>query len=126
MQARTKSMLLQVYLAIVCAFGAGMSGDMHARLAGHAGHHARGTQHRGSRTNGRDSHGDHAQEIEVVQDRPTVAAVAADPDAVAILPELPVFSIAWFDLGIAPVVQAGFVPTVGRLHLPARAPPTVA
>jgi hypothetical protein len=128
MQARTKSMLLQVYLAVVCAFGAGMSGDMLASTAGHASHHARhsrGTHARGTRTNGRDSQGDHAQEIEVVQDGPTVTA-AAQPDAVAILPKVSVFAVAWFDLGLVPAIQAGFVATVDRLHLPARAPPAVA
>jgi hypothetical protein len=128
MQDRTKTLLLQVYLAIVCALGAGFSGDMLARTAGHATHHGRhtrGTQHRGARSSGRDTQGEHAQEVEIAQDS-SVSADSADHNLVAILPQRAAVAVAWTNLGFAPVVREGFALAAERFQLPARGPPTVA
>ena len=134
MQSRTKTLLLEVYLTIVCALGAGFSGDMLARTAGHASQHARhmrGNPHRGARSSGRVTQGEHAQEVELVRDFQSKESDAnsvrdSANQILAILPTLPVVTEAGTDLGLAQVVQAGFVPAAERLQLPARAPPAVA
>ena len=128
MQTRTQSVLVQVCLALICAVGAGLSGDMQVHATGHLSHHARHTRGhnlRGARHNGRDTQGDHALEVEIGHES-NDQAQGDSPNAVAILPTASIFTVSWTDLGIAPVEQAGFVQTAAVLHLPARAPPSVA
>ena len=129
MQNRTQSVLVQVCLALICAVGAGLSGDMQVHSTGHfshSGRHTRGHQLRGARHNGRDAQGDHAQEVDFVHESDERAQGDTSHATVAILPTLSVFSTSWVDLGLIPSVRAGFARTVSQLHLPVRAPPTLA
>jgi hypothetical protein len=129
MQTRTQSLLVQVCLALLCAVGAGMSGYMQVHATGHLSHHARharGTHLRGTRPNGRDTQGDHAQEIDVAHDSGDREQQDNRPIPATILPQPPAFTMAWASFGLVPAPQVGFVQSVAQLHLPARAPPTFA
>ncbi len=131
MQNRNQSALVQVCLALLCALGAGFSGDMQARHAGQGSHHARharGGHHRNARSSGRDNNGDHAHEIDLAQD-----SVASNPSAigtaghasVAILPKLPSIRLEWIQVGSALAVSAGFPAVVDVLSIPSRGPPAL-
>ena len=131
MQNRNQSVVVQVFLALLCALGAGFSGDMQARHTGQASHHARharGGQQRGVRSAGRDNNGDHAHEIDLAQDsvvsNPSASGTAAHA-SVAILPERPSISLEWVQVGSALAVSTGFPAAVDVLSLPSRGPPAL-
>jgi len=128
MQQRPQSVLVQVCLALVCALGAGLSGDMQARHAGPASHHARharGGQQRGVRSSNRDNNGDHAQEIEVTQDAAAATQAATGHSSVAILARPSSVNLQWIQVATAVAVSAGFPTSVELLSIPSRGPPVL-
>src|SRR4051812_40788666 len=126
MQNRTTIRWVELYLAIICALGAGFSGDMLAHSAGHATHHGRhtrGNQHR-ARSGGRDTQGELSHEVDLVKSGAPATSAPSSHLFVAILPTIPVVSATWTRLGFVLPLRAGFIPAVERLQPPARAPPT--
>jgi len=130
MQTRAQSVVVQVCLALLCSLGAGFSGDMQSRTAGHGGSHSRhtrGNPHRSARANGRDTHGDHAHEIELAQEATLAdSAVPASTDqnnAVAVPAARPARSVQWTVMGLVLPDRTGFARTASLLRLPVRAPP---
>ncbi len=129
MRVRAHSVLVQVWVALVCALGAGFSGDMVAHHPGHGSHSARHTRsagHRGSRSFSRDGYGDHSAEVEVLDEVASLTAVhPGDHPAPAVLPTFVAFVPQFIQLDWAMPFQA-FVPrAIDLLALPARAPPSL-
>lgn len=129
MQTRAQSVLVQVWLALVCALGAGFSGDMYTRTVAHGTQHARhtrGNQHRNQRASSRDTHGDHAHEIDIRQESARAVQTQSRPDApfALVAPRIP--AVQFHAEELISVPQVGFLRAARSLQLPARAPPAVA
>lgn len=129
MRVRTQSVLVQVWVAIVCALGAGFSGDLVARHPGHGSHsarHSRATSHRGGRSVGRDGYGDHSAEVEVLDEVASLTdSHPGDHPAPAILPALIAFVPQFVQLDWAIPFHAFAPRAIDLLALPARAPPAL-
>lgn len=129
MRVRVHSVLFQVWVALVCALGAGFSGDMVAHHPGHGGHsarHTRSTGHRGSRSFSRDGYGDHSAEVEVLDEIASLtAAHPGDHPTPAILPALLSFIPQFVRLDWATPFHAFAPRAFNLLALPARAPPAL-
>jgi hypothetical protein len=102
---------------------------MQARHAAQAGQHARGGHHRGVRATSRDTHGDHAHELDLAQG-PIVSGTTRDGTAaggslVAVLPTPYIFDVEWIEFRSNFVVSAGYPAPVYVLSLPSRGPPTL-
>jgi len=117
---RTQSLFLQVWVALVCAIGAGFSGDLMAHHPGHGSHsgrHSRGSGHRSSRGVNRDGNSDHSVEVDLppASDHDDIAAELSPLASIA-----PRFvTVAW-----APVFRGPVARVAQLLALPARAPPS--
>lgn len=129
MQHRTQSVLVEVCLALACALGAGFSGDMRARTVGHGSQHARhtrGTPHRTARASSRDTHGDHAHEIEQRQEARHAAASQGSSQVAAESVSAGRDAAQFHKVELLSVPQAGFVRAPHTRQQPPRAPPALA
>jgi hypothetical protein len=129
MQSRTKSAVLQVCLALVCALGAGFSGEMQARTTGHAGHgtrHVRGNSHRGARADGHDNQSEQTQEFDLAPAAGRSGSSFADHGSPAILSTTLCPHPDW--IALASVDFADFVTPrdAGMRRTSTRAPPSLA
>lgn len=91
MQARVQ-FLLQIYVAFLCAMGAGFSGDLyshHSQASHHGQRQARGPHHR-NRSISRGGWEDHSADVELLKrEYAAVATTVEHGDVLAVLPVLP-------------------------------------
>lgn len=112
--------LLKIWVAVVCALGAGFSGDMIAHHSGHGTHAARHSRASGQRTRGlnRDGVSDHSVEVDLPR------ASDSDQQTAEVAPSAPVAPEFHFVAWVAPFDPA-LPRTVDVLAPPPRGPPAL-
>jgi len=122
---------LQLCLALICAVGAGFSGDLyahHGSATHHAGRHARGTHARGTRSLSRTGQNDQATDLDVLcEDHSATAGVSGSTsnDGPAIVQALVVPVPEFVQLSVAEPVGPHHVRTAHSLARFGRAPPAL-
>ncbi|MEI9813179.1 MAG: hypothetical protein WDO18_11215 [Acidobacteriota bacterium] len=120
---------VQLCVALVCTLGAGFSGDLYSHHSGPSSHHgtrhARGSQHRGSRSVSRNGYEDHSADVEILNTERGSPAPGADAAHAALPAVAASITPRWTLLEIiAPVSSAKFRSTSYSRWSP-RGPPAL-
>lgn len=115
MRANVQS-VFQVFVALLCATGAGFSGDLyshHSPSSHHGSRQSRGSHFRGNRSVSRSGHEDHSADVEILRADHAHAPPGAEA-AIEVL-SAPLVLPTWVELGVSvpftvPAFQSALLP----------------
>lgn len=127
MQARPQ-ILIQVFVAFLCAMGAGFSGDLyshHSQASHHGQRHARGTHHR-NRSISRSGYEDHSADVEILRaGRPAAATSAERGETIGFAAIAGLLRQTFVEIGRASVFAVTIPHCAPLLHGASRGPPAL-